>query len=202
MEDMQKVPRVCIAYALGCPRSAMDTAMLHDYFTRNGYDVTRNFREADLVLCATCGVDASAEEASIEHLATVDRKRPRNSKFIIFGCLAGINAEMIERRFDATLLPPVRLGKLDEMIGAKVKLAEIKDCNSLRPRLAKSLRPFGLLHRFGGPSELVRAAARKVVTVSGLRRGLAALGCVSNVRRNLEPIDNVFSLRVARGCMG
>jgi tRNA A37 methylthiotransferase MiaB len=200
--EIEKTPRVCIAYVVGCPRSAMDTAKLHEYFTRNGYVVTRKFHEADLVLCATCGVETCAEQTSIEHLAVVDKARRRHSKLIVFGCLAGINPEVINTRFDATLLPPIRLHELDEMIGAKVKLADIKDVNNIRPVLVKSLRTFGLLHRFNGASELARAAIRKAVTISGLRRVLVTFGCIHNVRRNLEPLDNIFSLRVAQGCMG
>ncbi len=199
---LEKPRQVCIAYVNGCPRSAMDVALLHDYFKANNYTVTRKFQEADLVVCSTCGVDVLCEEKSIKYLSIADKKRPKDSQFIILGCLAGINEERIRENFDAIVIPPVRLSKLDEVIGAKVKLSQFKDLNYIKPYMTKSLECFGRFYRFGTVQEFCRALVRRTVTVTGLRRILVALSLIRNVRHSLEPVDKPYCLRIAHGCMG
>jgi tRNA A37 methylthiotransferase MiaB len=199
---LEKPQQVCIAYVNGCPRSAMDVALLHDYFKANDYTITRRFQNANLVVCSACGVDVLCEDKSIKYLSIADKKRPKDSQFIVIGCLAGINEEKIRENFDAKLIPPVRLSELDDIIGAKVKITQLRDPNYIKPYMAKSTECFGRFYRFGTPQEFCRALVRKAVTVSGLRRILVALSLIRNVRHSLEPVDKPYCLRIAHGCMG
>ena len=181
--------QVCIAYANGCPRSRMGAARLFPYFTANGWDVTQNFRKADMVVVSTCGVNKRAERKSIRLLSIADRNRKPNSKLVVLGCLAGINAEVLNHKFNATLVPPVGSAKLDQIIEAKVKLTETKEPNHVQPVVDKAQKCFSTFERVISEFEPSKVFLHRVFDY------LKPNGITS-----FE--ENAFSIRILNGCLG
>jgi tRNA A37 methylthiotransferase MiaB len=194
----------------------MDVGMLFSYFKANGWSIKRRIQDADLVLVATCGYDNYNEEHSIRLLLLADKKRKRGSKLVVIGCLAGINEPLIQGGFEAETMPPVELERLDETIGAKVKLREVQDANNMDPYFRKSWRCFGYSERHGKAGRLKSAAmdieARLQGALMYLGAGVeeAVLSAAQRTkqalkrggRSSLEPVGRVATVRVAYGCDG
>lgn len=189
---------VAIAFAYGCPRSEVDTVRLFEYFRANGFEVT-TIAAADLVLVSTCGVDTTSEDVSIEYLKAADARRKPGSRLVVLGCLAGINERRLQELFDAVLVDPAHFALLDDVIGARVELADIPDLNRVEPLILRARNEFAFMHEGDGA---IKRGARKVFQDSGLRRVLTAAGMWPSERGPLEPGDEAYTIRVGGGCKG
>ena len=175
--------KVCIAFARGCPRNEMDTAWLFAYFQANGWEITNRARDAEVVVCATCGFDGDNEQHSIRLLGLLRCKMKAGARLIVTGCLAGIVPERVRDRFHALVIAPTEIQQLDEVIGAQVKLRDTPPVND--------------------PAEIIRRAKgcwtgrERCPTAGHMAR--TALRRIYGLRRN--PSNRpVFRIRIARGC--
>ncbi|MFC1636102.1 radical SAM protein [Planctomycetota bacterium] len=184
---------VCIAYANGCPRSRMSAAKLYPYFEANGWDITQDFKKADLVLVSTCGVNQRAEKKSLRLLSSVNRKRKSDSQFVILGCLAGINPEILLDKFDATVISPIASAKLDDVIKAKVKLSEVRDVNLIKPVISKSQKSFSVIDRAISEFEPSSMFLHRVLDHLKPKK-------IERIRESAQ--ENAFSIRILGGCPG
>lgn len=191
-QRISQMNSVCIAFAQGCPRSQVTTVKLFRYFQANGWKIKKRVDKADLVLMQGCGVDACSEEGSVKALSIVDGRRKENSEVIVLGCLAGISESLLSARFDAIMLPPARIEELDQIINARVKLSQLQDPNYLEPYVAKARRCFAF-NGFRRKRRIFSAFTHKI---------LVDLGWTEAHQHLLEPVDNVFSIKVGRGCLG
>ncbi|MHC4464481.1 MAG: radical SAM protein [Planctomycetota bacterium] len=188
-KDVSRSRTVCIAYANGCPRSRMFAAKLFPYFEVNGWNITQKMRRADLVLVSTCGVNQRAEKKSIRLLSIVDRKRKRDSQFVVVGCLPGINEKAILEKFNAIAIGPTASANLDDVINAKVKLGKVKELNLIQPIIARSQKCFNIFDRLISEFEPSRVF-------------------VYRIRDRLKPKtsdhikEGAFSIRILAGCPG
>lgn len=123
----------CIAFGDGCPRGMMDAALVVEYFRENGWAVTNSFADASLVLISTCGGVDFAEERCMKLVGIASRKMKKDARLVLFGCLPGISGERLRGAFDAEMLTPSSIGRLDEITGARVPLAAIKSPNVMEP---------------------------------------------------------------------
>lgn len=183
------VGTVCIAYANGCPRSRMSAARLFPYFEANGWDLTQDFRKADLVLVSTCGVNQRAEKKSLRLLSIADRKRKSGSRLVILGCLAGINEEVLLKKFNATVISPTASANLDDFISAKVKLGEVRELNLIQPVIDRSQKSFSIFDRAISEFEPSRVFLHRIVD------------CL-RPKKSEQIKEGAFSIRILTGCPG
>jgi tRNA A37 methylthiotransferase MiaB len=190
---------ICLSFAFGCPRAEVDTARLHDYIQANGWELARRLEDADVVLVVTCGFNAEYEERSLSVLDSADARRKPGSRLVVLGCLAEIDGDLLRTRYTAELVPPVRAGQLDGLLGAGVPLSEIADPNLVQPYIELASRHFddAVRHPHDG------------CTKAGLRRVLSRVGLDDRLRQRLidrggspSAGDEVFSIRVGEGCQG
>lgn len=187
---------VCIAFAYGCPRSEVETAQLLEYFRINGWIVTRQIDEADLLLVPTCGVTTRLEEQSIRLLKrAIARLRP-GAQLVITGCLAGINPQRLQSVHPCQAIPSRRLNDLDQLIGATTPLHQVRPRNDHDPVIADLSSTFGRLDRL-----------RAVPPEARLRRVIETLKGIARLRmsRSNDHLSfngrGTFYLRIANGCM-
>lgn len=127
--------RVYVAFIQGCPRSRIDACLLNEYFVLNNWTIVNNIGSADLVLAGTCGVIAFAEEMSINYLRHIRKKMAPDAMLIAFGCLAYIGRQRLTAEARAIPLQRKDIDKLDDVIGADIKISEIDDPNQVYDRL-------------------------------------------------------------------
>ena len=143
----QSAQKVCIAVASGCPRSFLNTGVLFKYFEANGWSITSDFRQADLVLFAGCGVDETAEIKSFNLLRAAKRRTRPGAKYVIYGCLAGMFSETLESQYNAQTITVDSITKLDSIINAKISISEISGPNDIDEPLQKAWKCFSRFQR-------------------------------------------------------
>ena len=94
----QKVPTVGIV-SLGCPKAGSDTERILTKLRAEGYNLSPNYDDADLVIVNTCGfIDAAVEES----LDAIGEALAENGKVIVTGCL-GKRPEVIRESHPGVL---------------------------------------------------------------------------------------------------
>ncbi|MCF8011965.1 MAG: 30S ribosomal protein S12 methylthiotransferase RimO [Clostridiales bacterium] len=76
--------------SLGCSKNSVDSELMFGFLQNNGFIITNNYNEADLIIINTCGFIKDAKEESIEViLNAVDSKSPGGKPYVLVaGCLS------------------------------------------------------------------------------------------------------------------
>lgn len=82
---MQKVAMV----SLGCPRNRVDSETAAGYLEKNGFSLTSNEAEADVIIVNTCSFINSAKEESVETILELSKYKEtgRCKRLVVTGCL-------------------------------------------------------------------------------------------------------------------
>ena len=75
--------------SLGCPKNLVDAEVMLGYLAREGYEVTTDEREADIIIVNTCSFIKEAKQESIDTILDLaDRKHDGRCRLLIVtGCL-------------------------------------------------------------------------------------------------------------------
>ncbi|MEK6541574.1 MAG: 30S ribosomal protein S12 methylthiotransferase RimO, partial [Pseudomonadota bacterium] len=84
---------------LGCPKALVDSERILTRLRADGYAMSADYADADVVLVNTCGFLDSAKEESLE---AIGEAIAENGRVIVTGCM-GSEAELIRARFPAVL---------------------------------------------------------------------------------------------------
>lgn len=181
----------CVIVVEGCPRSMIDAKLLEEYFLANGWEISKHFKDADVILLGTCGFSESVENKSIKYLSIINKKKKLDAQIVVFGCLPGINPKRLHDEYNVIAITPRTLNKIDDVINAKVKLTQIKDPNILIGCESKK-KQFNVFERFLIDRQPSRDFFRR-----------AYLHLLKTNKKGLESYDqNVFNIRIAKGCKG
>lgn len=84
-----KIPKVGFA-SLGCPKALTDSELILTQLSAEGYETSKTFEGADLVIVNTCGF---IDDAVRESLNTIGEALAENGKVIVTGCLGAREGE-------------------------------------------------------------------------------------------------------------
>ena len=89
IEDNRKAHRIGFV-SLGCPKNLVDSEVMLGTLARQGYTITPNKEEADVLVVNTCGFIDTAKQESIDTiLEMAELKNSGNcKKLVVAGCLA------------------------------------------------------------------------------------------------------------------
>ncbi len=94
MNDIAKAPQVAapkVGFAsLGCPKALTDSELILTQLSAEGYQTSKTFEGADIVIVNTCGF---IDDAVKESLDTIAEALSENGKVIVTGCLGAKSAE-------------------------------------------------------------------------------------------------------------
>jgi ribosomal protein S12 methylthiotransferase len=127
------------AISLGCPKNLVDTEIMLGILERQGYEVTFNPEEADMLIINTC---AFLEKARKESLEVIAEYAGRHEKLIVAGCLVQLQGEKLLDKFPE-IDHLIGVGKATEIYqvideGKQTCLGEGKDHHSY-PRIIATL---------------------------------------------------------------
>ena len=88
------IPKVGFV-SLGCPKAGSDSERILTQLRAEGYDISKSYQDADLVVVNTCGFIDSAVKESMDAIGEAVKK---NGKVIVTGCL-GAKKEIIEEAY-------------------------------------------------------------------------------------------------------
>lgn len=87
--SVQPVPRVGFV-SLGCPKALTDSELILTQLSAEGYQTSKTFEGADIVIVNTCGF---IDDAVKESLDTIGEALAENGKVIVTGCLGAKQAQ-------------------------------------------------------------------------------------------------------------
>jgi len=75
--------------SLGCPKNLVDAEVMLGYLGKEGYEITTDEHEADIIIVNTCSFIKEAKQESIDTILDLaDRKHDANCKLLVVtGCL-------------------------------------------------------------------------------------------------------------------
>jgi ribosomal protein S12 methylthiotransferase len=88
------IPKVGFV-SLGCPKAGSDSERILTQLRAEGYEISKSYQDADLVVVNTCGFIDSAVKESMDAIGEAVKK---NGKVIVTGCL-GAKKEIIEEEY-------------------------------------------------------------------------------------------------------
>ncbi len=88
-EIKEKIPRIGMV-SLGCPKALTDSELILTQLSAEGYQTSKTFEGADLVIVNTCGF---IDDAVRESLDTIGEALAENGKVIVTGCLGAKQGE-------------------------------------------------------------------------------------------------------------
>ncbi|WP_324749930.1 30S ribosomal protein S12 methylthiotransferase RimO [Sphingomonas sp. LY54] len=96
--ELPSPPKVGMV-SLGCPKALVDSERILTKLRSDGYQLSPDYDQADVVLVNTCGFLDSAKE---ESLAAIGEAIAENGRVIVTGCM-GKEADVIRARFPQVL---------------------------------------------------------------------------------------------------
>ena len=143
--------------SLGCPKNLVDAEVMLGYLGKEGYEVTTNEHEADIIIVNTCSFIKEAKQESIDTILDLaDRKHDGKCKLLIVtGCLPQRYQEELARElpevdiFVGTGDYPKIAGIIAEKRGVEGQIRYIGDPDYLydteMPRMQSSPRYYSYL---------------------------------------------------------
>jgi ribosomal protein S12 methylthiotransferase len=110
--ELPSPPKVGMV-SLGCPKALVDSERILTKLRSDGYRLSSDYHEADVVLVNTCGFLDSAKE---ESLAAIGEAIAENGRVIVTGCM-GKDAEVIRAKFP-DVLAVTGPHQYEEVVGA------------------------------------------------------------------------------------
>ncbi len=96
-QDSKKVGFI----SLGCPKALVDSERILTQLTGEGYEVSPDYDDADVVVVNTCGFIDSAKQESMD---AIQEAMAENGKVIVTGCMGkGSDAEAIKEQIPGVL---------------------------------------------------------------------------------------------------
>ena len=109
-------------YSNGCIENQVDDSLFREFFRKNNWQIEDNYSKADLILVNTCGNGPPPEEDSIEKIMQFQKS---GSELIVCGCLPKMNEKRLREVFKGSTFGPRELNRLDGLINAEIKIAEV-----------------------------------------------------------------------------
>lgn len=172
---------------VGCPRRRLDAQKICSYLIANGISYTEYYKKADLIVIVTCAFIKSAEDISIDAIKYYV-KRNKKARIIVAGCLSQINPQRLREAGEFDSISPKELDKFDKLINAKVKFTEIPEPNKIKD-YPLILRKSSLAHF------LKKCLPKKSITTT---KKQIINRCLDADYKS----DELYNLRIARGCLG
>ena len=92
--------------SLGCMKNLVDSENILGLFDRNGYEITNDPRDADIIVINTCGFIESSKKESIENILEMIQY---GKKVVVTGCLAERYLEDLRKEIpEVDLYIPIR----------------------------------------------------------------------------------------------
>ena len=115
----QKPPKVGFV-SLGCPKNLVDSEVMLGTLTRQGYSITAQKEDADVIVVNTCGFIDTAKKESIDAILEMAELKTQGNckKLVVAGCLAERYRSEIQKEIPEIdfVFGPDELGRILEAV--------------------------------------------------------------------------------------
>jgi len=112
---------VCV----GCPESRIDTARVRNFLKENGWSITNELKNADLILFRTCGLTERTAGDSLQIIRKIRAEKRPDAKFIVWGCLPKIDPQALRAEYEGVTFGEREVTILNKILEAKKPIEEI-----------------------------------------------------------------------------
>ncbi len=179
-------PKVHIC-SMGCVENQLVGARMERFFAVNGWRLTDDSSEADLVLVNSCGYTEALENSSLGALNRLKVSLKPGARIHMVGCLPAINKDAIGED-NGLMVIPRNLKVLNDLIGASIPIEEV-EANTLPPDEGK-------VDRFRSAMITLKRGLEVAdrITPFKLPRGLRQFNSIYD--------DKAFYVSISVGCLG
>jgi ribosomal protein S12 methylthiotransferase len=119
--------KVFISAYLGCEKRKLDAKRIADYFLKNGYMVTTDPKDADVIVLSSCG---GTEYMIKRGYSEIKRFESYKKDLIVTGCLPEAERKTFSKKYHGKFMSSKNLNKIDELFPEnKISFNEIQDSN-------------------------------------------------------------------------
>src|SRR5215469_10326053 len=115
----QKTPKVGFV-SLGCPKNLVDSEVMLGTLARQGYSITPQKEDADVIVVNTCGFIDTAKKESIDTILEMAELKTEGNckKLVVAGCLAERYRSEIQKEIPEIdfVFGPDELGRIFEAV--------------------------------------------------------------------------------------
>ena len=102
-KEFINIKTVYLEYTEGCCwRRNLDLEVIKQFFLKNGVEIIRNPKEADVIILMTCAFVKRTEDISVNKIKILSADY--GEKLVVVGCLSGINMERLREHFDGVAI--------------------------------------------------------------------------------------------------
>lgn len=183
--------KICIT-ANACRRRGLDAKRIQSYFLKNGYNVVKNPKKADIIIYVACGFHGNIAESNFKRIKEFQKY---NAELIVAGCLPINEKENLSKYFNGRTLGTKELNRIDSKIDElfpenKKKFWDIEDANFL----FSNSKLYPLLEL------LLKIKLFKIFCFKFIEYSYRHIRGMNSFKSTVFPIKPLFHLRVAWGC--
>lgn len=136
--------RLCVI-SLGCPKNRVDSENIIGMILRDGFALTDDEHDCDVLLINTCGFIESAKKEALSEIALAARKRGKSKRplIVVAGCLVQRYAQVLEREFPEinAFIGVHDLDRASEVVSRAMEGERPVSVGSLRREAAQIMMP-------------------------------------------------------------
>jgi len=118
----------------GCEEGQLKSMHVQQFFTCNGFTLSKDHVEADIIIFFACGLTNQKEKHSLYMIRKLQAEKRNAAKLVVWGCLPKINPKSLIGVYDGPIVGPKDLGFFEEFLGKTVIAIEDLSANSLVPK--------------------------------------------------------------------
>jgi len=118
----------------GCEDGRLASAYVERFFRLNGFILTRDLSEADLIVFYACGLTEERENASLAIIKKLKSRIKSSASFIVWGCLPKINPQALSTIYDGPLVGPKDTTFFEKVLEKPTISFDEISANSLVPK--------------------------------------------------------------------
>ncbi|MBI5427148.1 MAG: 30S ribosomal protein S12 methylthiotransferase RimO [Nitrospinae bacterium] len=154
--------------SLGCPKNTVDSELVLGDLSKNGYRITADRQEADIIIVNTCGFIEASKRESIDAILDMAQWKTQGKckRLVVTGCLAERHAEELLKEIPEIdlMLGVNQYPNLKNILGESLR--DEPDGNGSRPGSAKTGRVQRRNH-VHDPARYFESYAGRVLTTPG-----------------------------------
>ena len=122
----------CVLYT-GCPESGIDSAKVQNLLIANNWNITNDFKKADLILLRTCGITKQAEEYTLQGIRKIKAEKKDSAQLIVWGCLPKIASKSLKTEYIGDTFGEDQISLLNTILDVKKPIEEISANYIMKP---------------------------------------------------------------------
>ncbi len=105
-----------------CTENAMNMNAIKRWYAANGWEITAEPAEADIIIVSTCGFSKEQEDYEIGVIEKFGREKKDGCELIVTGCLPAINKERLQSVFQGRTVPTSKLENFNDIMNFTSKI--------------------------------------------------------------------------------